>query len=586
MKQKAIMVIILGCVLFCGCEEYEYTVQMDFNGDMINREVRCSENTPEQIYTKLKKLYDEQIDKNTFKGSFSENLPNDVGGFGKYVYLNNPMGNVYIYVERYRGKDTQALEIEEAFINSNRLVDLIIDWLQMELGDNPNFEKLRIFCDEKLREDIKNLSIYSWVGDRVFSEPDEAFVRIFLYLYERGYFTLNDISSLSTSINKQEFALSYFRGLIADKLEYPDEKDAEKELEFLQDQYTLMASLNRFVSSPELNDRLTREAREITGNPHLILDPCDVPDMIEDVPGTFLDIFFLDIFPSSGDNINVKLICPREPYETNGKWDKQTRELSWSRNIRPEALPFLCYAAIGMANDTFQQDHFGKVFLQDDKLVQYSFWYKGLSSEQKTEWDDFILSLDGDDEHIWSKVESFRFKHAPPLYRDPDGVVVVLSDLPRDLIKEGLDMDKGKSHELSVLETTRMKKQTFQAHAIGKVVKENSRSYIVLNEEFQAGLKGLEKHSYVTVVYWFDKNDTVEKRSIMEVHPRGDKKNPLTGVFATHSPFRPNLIGITKCDIIEIKKNIIEIKEIDAFNGSPVLDLKGDFFRFHKSNTE
>ena len=62
--------------------------------------------------------------------------------------------------------------------------------------------------------------------------------------------------------------------------------------------------------------------------------------------------------------------------------------------------------------------------------------------------------------------------------------------------------------------------------------------------------------------------------------------NPLTGVFATHSPFRPNLLAISKCDIIEVRDNIIEIKEIDAFDGSPVLDLKGDFFRFYRPKTD
>lgn len=42
-----------------------------------------------------------------------------------------------------------------------------------------------------------------------------------------------------------------------------------------------------------------------------------------------------------------------------------------------------------------------------------------------------------------------------------------------------------------------------------------------------------------------------------------------------------HLLPITKCDIIEVRENIVEIKEIDAFDGSPVLDLKADFFRFH-----
>lgn len=126
----------------------------------------------------------------------------------------------------------------------------------------------------------------------------------------------------------------------------------------------------------------------------------------------------------------------------------------------------------------------------------------------------------------------------------------------------------------------------FKVYPIGKVEKKDERTFIVLDKEYEAGLKGLEEHSYVHVVYWFDRNDTPEKRAILQVHPRGDKNNPLTGVFATHSPFRPNLIAISRCDIISIKENVIEIKDIDAFDGSPVLDLKGDFFRFYKPEVE
>lgn len=125
-------------------------------------------------------------------------------------------------------------------------------------------------------------------------------------------------------------------------------------------------------------------------------------------------------------------------------------------------------------------------------------------------------------------------------------------------------------------------KTQFIVHPIGKVVKENDKAMIVLDEKYQPGLSGLEKHSHVTVVYWFDRNDTPEKRAVLQVHPRGNKQLPLTGVFATHSPFRPNLIAISKCSIISIHKNVIEIEDIDAFNGSPVLDLKGDFFMFNR----
>ncbi|MBL7154422.1 MAG: SAM-dependent methyltransferase [Phycisphaerae bacterium] len=128
----------------------------------------------------------------------------------------------------------------------------------------------------------------------------------------------------------------------------------------------------------------------------------------------------------------------------------------------------------------------------------------------------------------------------------------------------------------------RFQQEGIVVHPIGKVVKDAGKTLIVLDKKYQPGLSGLEKHSYVTVVYWFDRNDTPQRRAILQVHPRGDRNNPLTGVFATHSPVRPNLIAISNCDIISVKENVIEVKDVDAFDGSPVLDLKGDFFRFYK----
>ncbi len=230
MRRKTFLLIALCFVPFCGCDEYEYTIRMEPDGDRINRQIVCSENATDNIRKRLDNLYDKQIDKNTFQGSFGQTLPKDIGGYGSYVYLNNPMGSTYIYVERLRGKDTQAPEMEEAFSNADRLVDLLIDWLRMELGENPNFDKLRKFCDETLREDIKNLSLYSWVGGRASDEANEAFVRIFLYLYERGYFTVDDIGRFSTSTNMEEFALSYFRRFVADKLEFQKSEEPEEEL--------------------------------------------------------------------------------------------------------------------------------------------------------------------------------------------------------------------------------------------------------------------------------------------------------------------------------------------------------------------
>jgi tRNA-Thr(GGU) m(6)t(6)A37 methyltransferase TsaA len=116
--------------------------------------------------------------------------------------------------------------------------------------------------------------------------------------------------------------------------------------------------------------------------------------------------------------------------------------------------------------------------------------------------------------------------------------------------------------------------KALKVYPIGKVVKEDGRTFIVLDKKYEPGLLGLGKFSSVTVIYWFDRNDTPKKRSIQQVHPRGNKKNPLRGVFSTRSPVRPNLIGVSRCEIISVKNNIIEVEDIDAFPGSPVIDLK------------
>ena len=117
-------------------------------------------------------------------------------------------------------------------------------------------------------------------------------------------------------------------------------------------------------------------------------------------------------------------------------------------------------------------------------------------------------------------------------------------------------------------------KEVFKIFPIGVVKKEEGKVWIEINDAFLDGLLGVEGFSHIYVLYWFHDNDTLDKRKTLQVHPRGDKKNPLTGVFGTHSPLRPNLIALTICKIISISHNRIEIEGIDARDGSPVIDIK------------
>jgi tRNA-Thr(GGU) m(6)t(6)A37 methyltransferase TsaA len=113
-----------------------------------------------------------------------------------------------------------------------------------------------------------------------------------------------------------------------------------------------------------------------------------------------------------------------------------------------------------------------------------------------------------------------------------------------------------------------------EIHPIGLVHRQGDHTFIDLRPELAPALKGLSGFSHVWVLYWFHENDRPEERAILQVHPRRNPANPLTGVFATRAPVRPNLIGFTCCRIISIKKNILEVEGLDAREGSPVLDLK------------
>ncbi len=115
----------------------------------------------------------------------------------------------------------------------------------------------------------------------------------------------------------------------------------------------------------------------------------------------------------------------------------------------------------------------------------------------------------------------------------------------------------------------------YQVRPIGRI--HNSKGAPVRLEifpEYVDGLHRLDLCSHVMVVWWFHKNDTPGKRRILKVRPRGRRDNPVTGVFATHSPVRPNLIAVTTCKILSIRDGIVTIDGIDAFDGTPILDLK------------
>jgi tRNA-Thr(GGU) m(6)t(6)A37 methyltransferase TsaA len=84
------------------------------------------------------------------------------------------------------------------------------------------------------------------------------------------------------------------------------------------------------------------------------------------------------------------------------------------------------------------------------------------------------------------------------------------------------------------------------------------------------GLQGLATGDEIIVITWFHQ----AHRDVLQVHPRSDPRNPLTGVFATRSPDRPNPLGLHRVVVLAIEGTRLRIGPIEALDGTPVVDVK------------
>lgn len=95
---------------------------------------------------------------------------------------------------------------------------------------------------------------------------------------------------------------------------------------------------------------------------------------------------------------------------------------------------------------------------------------------------------------------------------------------------------------------------------------------LIIKPKFASGLMGLEPGADILVFFYFHR---VQPEEIsLQLHPRHDPDQPVRGVFATRSQFRPNRIGATVVRIEQIENNVLTVSGLDAQDGAPVLDIK------------
>lgn len=103
---------------------------------------------------------------------------------------------------------------------------------------------------------------------------------------------------------------------------------------------------------------------------------------------------------------------------------------------------------------------------------------------------------------------------------------------------------------------------------------------ITLADEFSAeALQGLEEFSHVEVLFLFHKV-APDKVATAARHPRNNKAWPRVGIFAQRGKNRPNRIGSTICRVRRIEGTRLYVGELDAIDGTPVLDIKPVFTEF------
>jgi tRNA-Thr(GGU) m(6)t(6)A37 methyltransferase TsaA len=95
-------------------------------------------------------------------------------------------------------------------------------------------------------------------------------------------------------------------------------------------------------------------------------------------------------------------------------------------------------------------------------------------------------------------------------------------------------------------------------------------AWLEISSAFAGGLEGIGVGDDIILITWFHKGH----RNILKLHPRRDTNRPLTGVFSTRSPDRPNPLGLHRVTVREISGNRLRVGPIETIDGTPVVDIK------------
>jgi tRNA-Thr(GGU) m(6)t(6)A37 methyltransferase TsaA len=95
-------------------------------------------------------------------------------------------------------------------------------------------------------------------------------------------------------------------------------------------------------------------------------------------------------------------------------------------------------------------------------------------------------------------------------------------------------------------------------------------AWLELTPQAAQGLLGINAGDELIILTWLHLAD----RDVLQVHPRGDLNRPLTGVFATRSPDRPNPVGLHRVSVLNVAEHKLRVALLEAIDGTPIVDIK------------
>ena len=368
-RRRFLVLVLIGMVAVAGCQVRKYELEMTPREGQLERKLTVFEQrmdgekwvdvaVEDGELARIAAQYGVDVPKSggprhSFLQKFAGRLPDDVGGYGTYTRWSTSLGTATAYVERVRGDDDIAGDLDQRRAAVQRLVALLIGGLEKELAGTPEWPKLRGFLDGEFRRDLVNLSIYIKslelvaAHDRLHSAADrddapggqtELCLRMAQYFVERGYLTPSQLPDWIYAVDQamQERPgplIAMIQRWLASRIGVPADQPVPASLARLNDTASLRASLRSYLQASDA-----------------------------------------------------------EP--TNSSVHR--------------SLPDILFALWAEPAAEKQIEHFGKVVLNDEELVQYCLWRCGLPEEKARLWEAFLGGLKPGADLI-ERINGFRF---------------------------------------------------------------------------------------------------------------------------------------------------------------------------------